>query len=143
MLLNFFKIREVSGFRKSGHIYAQIHTHVHTCKHAHMRTCMLTLTCTHAHTCIRTYKHTCDMLVERHRHVATVYVMIVNCWTSHGRTTFRSVCADLPQVNLSGGRSAQTDRNVVIKFSCRVKSKQLTIKHTRTHMHTPHTHSHS
>ena len=31
------------------------------------------------------------------------YVMIVNCLTSHGRrtlmTTFRSGCADLPQVN--------------------------------------------
>ena len=40
-----------------------------------------------------------DVLVERH--VAMVYVMIVNCWTSHGRrtlmTTFRSVCAALPQ----------------------------------------------
>ena len=44
-----------------------------------------------------------DILVERRRHVAAVYVVIVNCWTSHGRRTFmtmfRSVCADLPQVN--------------------------------------------
>ena len=82
------------------HICTKPHTrtHMQTCTHAHM------LAHTHTHTCIRTYKHTCDMLVERRRHVAAVYVMIVNCWTSHGRrtfmTTFRSVCADLPQVNL-------------------------------------------
>ena len=30
--------------------------------------------------------HVPDVLVERH--VAAVYVMIVNCWTSHGRRTF-------------------------------------------------------
>ena len=29
---------------------------------------------------------TANVLVERH--VAAVYVMIVNCWTSHGRRTF-------------------------------------------------------
>ena len=65
------------------------------------------------------------ILVERH--VAAVCVMIVNCWTSHSKrtflTTFRSVCADLPQ-------EPEEDQHRLIetlseKFSCRVKSNNL------------------
>ena len=54
--------------------------------------------------CSKIVQDSWNVLVERH--VAAVYVMIVNCWTSHGRrtfmTTFRSVCADFPQVKILG-----------------------------------------
>ena len=35
------------------------------------------------------------VLVERRGHVAAVYVMIVNCWTSHGRRSIlRKISTD-------------------------------------------------
>ena len=44
--------------------------------------------------------------------IATIYQLIVNCWTSHGRTRNFD---DNVSISLCWSSSGQTDRNVVIK----------------------------